>query len=64
MKGAGGAAENYFSASLWSPDLPYPGAAQFADKWEKANGTPAIYMHASAYASAYVITDVLKRAKS
>jgi branched-chain amino acid transport system substrate-binding protein len=64
IKGTGAAAENYFSASLWASDLPYPGAAQFAEKWEKANGTEAVYMHASAYASAYVILDVLKRAKS
>jgi branched-chain amino acid transport system substrate-binding protein len=64
VKGAGGAAEHYFSASLWSPDLPYLGAAQFNEKWEQANGTPAVYMHASAYASGYVIADVLKRAKS
>jgi branched-chain amino acid transport system substrate-binding protein len=64
VKGAGPAAENYFSASLWSPDLPYPGAGQFNEKWEQANGTPAVYMHASAYASGYVIADVLKRAKS
>jgi branched-chain amino acid transport system substrate-binding protein len=64
LKGAGNAATNYFSASLWSPDLPYPGAKQFNEKWESANeGKPAVYMHASAYASAYVIVDVLKRAK-
>jgi branched-chain amino acid transport system substrate-binding protein len=64
VKGAGAAAEHYFSASLWSPDLPYPGAAQFNEKWEQANGTNAVYMHASAYASGYVIADTLKRAKS
>ena len=64
LKAAGDAAKNYFSASLWSPDLPYPGAKQFNEKWEAANeGQPAVYMHASAYASAYVIADVLKRAK-
>src|SRR5262249_49507724 len=64
LKGAGAAAEGYFSASLWSSDLPYPGAAQFNEKWERANGTPAVYMHASAYGSGYVIADVLNRAKS
>jgi branched-chain amino acid transport system substrate-binding protein len=65
LKGAGNAANNYFSASLWSPDLAYPGAKQFNEKWEAANeGKPAVYMHASAYASAYVIADVLKRAKA
>ncbi|MSP31596.1 MAG: ABC transporter substrate-binding protein [Pseudolabrys sp.] len=64
LKGAGDAATNYFSASLWSPDLPYPGAKQFNEKWAAANeGKPAVYMHASAYSSAYVIADVLKRAK-
>jgi branched-chain amino acid transport system substrate-binding protein len=65
LKGAGRAADYYFSASLWSPDLPYPGAKEFNEKWEQANsGAPAVYMHASAYASAYVIADVLKRAKA
>jgi branched-chain amino acid transport system substrate-binding protein len=64
LKGAGEAAESYFSASLWSPDLPYPGAKEFDQKWEKATGNPAVYMHASAYASGYVIADVLKRAKT
>lgn len=65
LKGTGAAADNYFSASLWSPDLPYPGAKQFNEKWEAANeGKPAVYMHASSYASAYVMVDVLKRAKA
>jgi branched-chain amino acid transport system substrate-binding protein len=64
LKGAGDAAENYFSASLWASDLPYPGAKEFNEKWEKATGNPAVYMHASAYSSAYVIADVLKRAKA
>lgn len=64
VKGVGDAANNYFSASLWSPDLAYPNAKQFNEKWEAANeGKPAVYMHASAYASAYVIADVLRRAK-
>jgi branched-chain amino acid transport system substrate-binding protein len=65
LKGAGEAANYYFSASLWSPDLAYPGAKEFNQKWEAANeGKSAVYMHASAYASAYVIADVLKRAKA
>jgi len=65
LKGVGDAADNFFTAALWSPDLRYAGAKEFNEKWAKANeGNPAVYMHASSYASAYVITDVLKRAKT
>jgi len=65
LEGAGKAAENYFSAALWAPDLPYPGARDFDAKWRKANnGKQAVYMHASAYSSGYVIADILKRAKA
>ena len=64
LQGAGKAAEHFFSAALWSPDLNYPGAREFDAKWQKAHGSPAVYMHASAYSSGYVIADVLKRAKT
>ncbi len=64
LQGAGKAAEHFFSAALWSPDLKYPGAKEFDEKWQKVHGLPAVYMHASAYRSCSVIADVLKRAKS
>jgi branched-chain amino acid transport system substrate-binding protein len=62
-KNAGDAAEYVFSADLWSPNLPFPGAKEYADNYLKKFGTPTEYHGAEAYASMYVVADALKRAK-
>jgi branched-chain amino acid transport system substrate-binding protein len=42
-KNAGDAAEYVFSADLWSPNLPFPGAKEYADNYLKKFGTPTEY---------------------
>lgn len=64
QKNAGKAAENVFSASLWYQTLPYPGAKEYYEKFLKKYGSETEYHGAEAYASATVIADTLKRAKS
>ncbi|ROQ93468.1 ABC transporter substrate-binding protein [Desulfosoma caldarium] len=63
-KNAGKAAEKVFSATLWYQTLNYPGAMDYYNKFVAAYNKPTEYHGAEAYAAAYVIADVLKRAKS
>lgn len=63
QKLAGEASENVVSASLWTPQVPYPGAREYAEKYRKEFGTETEYHGAEAYASVYVVADALKRAK-
>lgn len=60
---AGDAAEYVFSADLWTPNLPYPGAKQYFENYAKKFNTPTEYHGAQAYSSIYVVADALKRAK-
>jgi branched-chain amino acid transport system substrate-binding protein len=60
---AGDAAENVFSADLWAPRVPYPGALEYFDTYKAKFGTPTEYHGAEAYSSIYVVADALKRAK-
>jgi branched-chain amino acid transport system substrate-binding protein len=62
-KNAGDASENVFSADLWAPRVPYPGAKEYYDKYLARFGTPTEYHGAEAYSSMYVVADALKRAK-
>lgn len=64
LKNAGKASEGVFSATLWYQTLPYPGAKDYYDKFMKKYGSETEYHGAEGYASAYVIADALKRAKS
>ncbi len=61
---AGKAAEGVFSADLWVPTLPYPGAMDYFKNYKKQFGKETEYHGAEAYAAMQVIADVLKRAKS
>ena len=61
---AGKAAEGVFSADLWLPILPYPGAMDYFKNYKKLYDKDTGYHGAEAYASMQVIADVLKRAKS
>ena len=64
LQNAGKAAEGVFSADLWVPTLPYPGAMDYYNNYKKLYGKETEYHGAEAYAAMYVIADVLKRAKS
>jgi branched-chain amino acid transport system substrate-binding protein len=60
---AGDAAENVFSVTLWTPQVPYPGAREYYNNYMKRFGSETEYHGAEAYASLYVLADALKRAK-
>jgi branched-chain amino acid transport system substrate-binding protein len=62
-KNAGDAAANVFSATLWTPSVPYKGAQEYYDKYLKKFKSETEYHGAEAYASIYVVADALKRAK-
>ncbi len=62
-KNAGDASDYVFSATLWTPSVPYPGAKEYYDKFVAKYNSPTEYHGAEAYAGMYVIADALKRAK-
>jgi branched-chain amino acid transport system substrate-binding protein len=64
QKESGAAAEMVVSATLWHQALKYPGAMDYFDKFKARYNADTEYHGAEAYAAAYVIADVLKRAKS
>ncbi len=61
---AGKASEKVVSATLWHQSLSIPGAREYYDNFVKKYDKPTEYHGAEAYSAAYVIVDVLKRAKS
>jgi branched-chain amino acid transport system substrate-binding protein len=63
VKNAGDAANYVYSATLWTPSVPYEGAQEYFDNFMKKFGTPTEYHGAEAYAAMYVIADALRRAK-
>ena len=63
-KSAGDAANGVFSATLWIESLPFPGAKEYFNKFQKKYGSETEYHGAEAYAAMYVVADALKRAKS
>lgn len=60
----GKAAEGVFSADLWLPTLPNPGAKEYYNNYKKIYNKETEYHGAEAYSAMYVIADTLKRAKS
>jgi len=60
---AGDAAENVFSVTLWTPQVPYPGAREYYSNYMKRFGSETEYHGAEAYASIHVVADAFKRAK-
>ena len=64
QKNTGKASEYVYSATLWTPSVPYPGAQAYYDNFVAKYGTPTEYHGAEAYAAMYVIADALKRAKA
>ncbi|MEJ2365016.1 MAG: ABC transporter substrate-binding protein [Deltaproteobacteria bacterium] len=61
---AGVAADYVVSATLWHQVLPLPGAMDYFNKFKAKYNKDTEYHGAEAYAAAYVIADVLRRAKS
>ncbi|MDY6988263.1 MAG: ABC transporter substrate-binding protein [Thermodesulfobacteriota bacterium] len=64
QKNAGDASDYVFSATLWTPSVPYPGAKAYYDKFVATYYSPTEYHGAEAYAAMYVIADALKRTAS
>jgi len=64
LQGAKEAAEYVVSATLWSPQVAYPGAKEFAEKYKKRFKDYPSYHGAEAYSALYIIKDVLTRAKA
>ena len=64
IEGAKDAAEYVVSATLWAPQVKYPGAKEFAEKYKAKYGDYPSYHGASAYSAVYVVKDALERAKA
>jgi branched-chain amino acid transport system substrate-binding protein len=58
------ASELVMTATLWSPQVKYRGAKEFAEKYKRLHKDYPSYHGAEAYSALYVIKDVLTRAKS
>jgi branched-chain amino acid transport system substrate-binding protein len=58
------AAEYVVTATLWTPQLRYPGSKEYAEKYKKKYGDYPSYHGASAYSAIYVVKDALERAKN
>jgi branched-chain amino acid transport system substrate-binding protein len=58
------ASEYVVTATLWSPQVAYPGAKEYAEKYKKLYKDYPSYHGAEAYSALYIIKDVLARAKS
>ncbi len=63
INGAKDAAEYVVSATLWTPQVKYPGAKEYADKYKAKYGAYPSYHGASAYSAMYTLKDALERAK-
>ena len=61
---AGDAAEGVLTATLWTQQLPYPGASEYYRRYKQAHSVPPDYHGAEAYSALFVVADVLKRAES
>src|SRR6266511_3169283 len=64
LQNAADASEYCYSATLWTPQVKYPGTKEFFDNFKKKFNKETDYHGAEAYAAAYVLEDTLKRAKS
>lgn len=57
------AADYAISATLWTEDLKFPGARQYADKYKAKYGAFPSYHGASAYSAIFVMKNALEKAK-
>lgn len=63
IENAKDAAEQVVSATLWTEQLKYPGAKEYADKYKAKYGAYPSYHGASAYSAVYVLKNALEKAK-
>jgi branched-chain amino acid transport system substrate-binding protein len=61
---AGDNANHLLTATLWTPQLQYPGTKGYYDQYIKKYASPPDYHGAEAYSALLVAADVLKRAGS
>lgn len=64
IKRAGKAANQLLTATLWSHQLPYPGAKKYYDRFLQVYSYSSDYHGAEAYSALLVVADALKRAES
>ncbi len=64
IDGAGPATEYVYTATMWTKDVPYPGAQELNDRLAAILGRTPSYHAAQAYAGIITAVDVLKRAAS
>lgn len=64
IEGAGPATEYVYTATMWTKDVPYPGAAELNDRLTAILGRTPSYHAAQAYAGVIAAVDALKRAAS
>jgi branched-chain amino acid transport system substrate-binding protein len=64
LQNAKDAADYVITATLWSPQVSYPGAREFAEKYRTLYKNYPSYHGAEAYSALYVIKDILERAKA
>ena len=64
LKRAEKSADHLLTATLWSHQLPYPGAKEYYNQYVKLYASPPDYHGAEAYSALLVAADALKRAKS
>lgn len=57
-------AEGLLVVTLWSEQLPYPGAKSFFDRYRETYGAAPDYHGAEAYSALLVVADALQRADS
>ncbi|WP_035216226.1 ABC transporter substrate-binding protein [Desulfobulbus elongatus] len=58
------AAEYVVTATLWSTQVNYPGAKEFAEKYKAKFGDYPSYHGAEAYSALYIVKDAIERSKS
>jgi branched-chain amino acid transport system substrate-binding protein len=64
IEGAGPAADYVYTATMWTKDVPYPGAQELNDRLAEVLGRTPSYHAAQAYAAVITAVDVLSRAAS
>lgn len=64
IEGAGPATEYVYTATMWTKDVPYPGATELNDRLTAILGRTPSYHAAQAYAGVIAAVDALERAAS
>src|SRR5690554_6791445 len=64
IEGSGPAADYGYTATMWTEDVPYPGAKELNDRLAAVLGRTPSYHAAQAYAGVITAVDVLSRAAS